>query len=262
MPVAKGAEAYAAPVLGPGDPAAERHTIGQTIILHLAPGILITLIFAALAPLMERLQLPTFLALCVAGPAVLLPGVLGYLSLQGYRRNGRLSLDGVLLYRRPLPWWQYLALVPLVLLLSGGLITLLAPLSDALYQSWFAPWLPRHYLLTPDLSAYDRPTLILSYAIFFVTIAVVVPIVEEIYFRGYLLPRLAHLGLWGAVLASVLFALYHFWTPWLALGRAVGLLPLILVAQWRRNISIGLAAHILANTVDVVVAAMFILEQR
>jgi hypothetical protein len=88
---------------------------------------------------------------------------------------------------------------------------------------------------------------------------VVVPIIEEIYFRGYLLPRLAHLGLWGVVLESVLFALYHFWTPWLAVGRAVGLLPLILIVRWRRNIYIGMAAHILANTVDVVAAAMFIL---
>jgi hypothetical protein len=257
----KRVEAYAVPAVEPGDRAVERHTLGQTIVLHLVPGLLITLIFAALAPLMERLQLPTFLALCVAGPAVLLPGVLGYLSLQGYRRNGRLSLRGVVLYRSPLPWWQYLGLVPLVLVLSGGLITLLAPVSDALYQSWFAPWLPNRYLLMPDLSVYDRSTLILSYAIFFVTISVVIPIIEEIYFRGYLLPRLAHLGLWGAVLEAVLFALYHFWTPWLAVGRAVGLLPLILVAQWRRNIYIGMAAHILANTVDVVAAAMVILRQ-
>jgi hypothetical protein len=259
--MAQGAEAYAAPIVEPSDPALERHTIGQTTILHLVPGILITLVFATLAPLMERFQLPTFLALCVAGPAVLLPGGLGYLYLQGYCRNGRLSLDGVVLYRSPLPWWQYVALVPLVVVASGGLITLLAPLSDALYQSWFAPWLPKRYLLTPDLNAYDRPTLMLSYAILFVTISVIVPIIEEIWFRGYLLPRMAHLGLWGVVLASVLFALYHFWTPWLAVGRAVGLIPLILVAQWRRNIFIGMAAHIVANSVDVVAGVIFILRQ-
>jgi membrane protease YdiL (CAAX protease family) len=38
---------------------------------------------------------------------------------------------------------------------------------------------------------------------------VVAPVVEEMYFRGYLLPRLSRLGRWAPVLNVTLFALYH-----------------------------------------------------
>jgi len=43
-------------------------------------------------------------------------------------------------------------------------------------------------------------------------------------------------------------------------ARAIGLLPLIYVAQKKKNIYIGMIAHILANTLDVVAGVMFILK--
>jgi membrane protease YdiL (CAAX protease family) len=52
------------------------------------------------------------------------------------------------------------------------------------------------------------------------------------------------------VINAVLFALYHMWTPWLAIGRILGVLPLILVVQWKRNLYVGMAAHVMANTLD------------
>ena len=45
-------------------------------------------------------------------------------------------------------------------------------------------------------------------------IGIIGPTVEELYFRGPLLPRIDRLGAWAPVLNSGLFALYHFWSPW------------------------------------------------
>jgi hypothetical protein len=56
---------------------------------------------------------------------------LGYLLAQGQQHTGRLSLRGIVLYKAPLPVWQYAVLVPLVLawaILASGL---LAPRSGA-----------------------------------------------------------------------------------------------------------------------------------
>jgi hypothetical protein len=86
------------------------------------------------------------------------------------------------------------------------------------------------------------------------------PILEEMYFRGFLLPRLSRFGLWAVPLHSLLFALFHVWTPWMVVARAVGLLPLIYVAQKKRNIYIGMIAHMLGNFLDVVAGVAFIVR--
>ena len=73
------------------------------MVLHLLPGALITLFFALTAPLARGLGLPSLLAILLAIPVVLIPFELGYLLREGKRRNGRLSLEGVVLYRQPVP---------------------------------------------------------------------------------------------------------------------------------------------------------------
>jgi len=73
------------------------------------------------------------------------------------------------------------------------------------------------------------------------------PLVEEIYFRGYLLPRLERFRAWAPVINISLFSLYHFWSPWDLLTRIVVLLPMG-YAVWRtRDIRIGIAVHMGVN---------------
>ena len=79
--------------------------------------------------------------------------------------------------------------------------------------------------------------------------------VEELYFRGYLLPRMPLSDTLAPVLHSALFALYHIWTPWMVVSRTIGVLPLIYVVRSKRNIYVGITAHCLANTLDFLVAA-------
>jgi membrane protease YdiL (CAAX protease family) len=58
------------------------------------------------------------------------------------------------------------------------------------------------------------------------------PMTEELYFCGFLLPRICRYGAWALVLNTLLFSLYHVWTPWRWPQIAVGFLPLALTA-WR-----------------------------
>ena len=53
------------------------------------------------------------------------------------------------------------------------------------------------------------------------------PWVEELYFRGYLLPRISRYGAWAPLLGGLFFALYHGWQWYgfvtvLLLGTALG----------------------------------------
>ena len=80
--------------------------------------------------------------------------------------------------------------------------------------------------------------------------AIVGPVVEELYFRGYLLPRMH--GRAAPVWHSLLFAAYHVFTPWMIVTRTIGLLPLVYAVR-TKNILVGIIAHVLVNSVDVVV---------
>jgi len=236
----------------------EQHPLSLSIVLHLLPGILIGAIFFLLAPIAQRNGLPPVWAHGIADLVVLVPFVFGLLYYEGYKKNGRLSLEGVVLYREPIPWWQYLIFVPL-LLAAGALIPLLEPVSNTIFQELFS-WWPAMYNLLPDLSLYSRSILVSTLIFQFLVIAIIAPITEEIYFRGYLLPRLSRFGFWAAPIHAALFALFHVWTPWLAVARAVGLIPFTLIVQWKRNIYIAIIMHIIINLLDLTTGVMLLLS--
>jgi CAAX protease family protein len=239
----------APPADRPADPSAlEQHTIGRSVVLHLLPGALITLFFALTAPLARGLGLPSLLAIFLAIPVVLIPFELGYLLRDGRRRNGRLSLEGVVLYRQPIPSWQFALLVVGLFLWSGVAFALVALLDAPLIEALFR-WLPDWFFLDEDLSAYARPVLLATWALGLLANGLAAPIVEELYFRGYLLPRISRFGAWAPLINTVLFSLYHFFTPWQLLGRILALLPMVYAIWWRRNIYIGMVVHCLGNTV-------------
>jgi len=230
----------------------QKHSLAQSILLHVLPGILTGCFYFLVRQPVLNMGYPPIFALVLAGALILIPTELGYLLYQGKKITGRYTLDGIISYRKPIPWWQTLIWVLIVFVATGIVFTLMKPV-DAFLQEKIFPWLPG---LDFGLDGgYSTATLILTYALFFVFMAVFAPVVEELYFRGYLLPRMT--GKYAPVLHSFLFAVYHTFTPWMIITRTIGLLPLIYTVQ-RKNISIGIIVHILVNTLDVVTGIVFI----
>jgi uncharacterized protein len=73
------------------------------------------------------------------------------------------------------------------------------------------------------------------------------PIVEELYFRGYLLPRLSRFGRKAPLLETLLFTVYHFWQPWLYPAILAAFAALVFPVYRTRNIYVGMWAHCLLN---------------
>ena len=73
------------------------------------------------------------------------------------------------------------------------------------------------------------------------------PLVEELYFRGYLLPQLSRLGAWAPLVNVSLFALYHLWKPWDLLTLVVILTPMAYAVWYTRDIRVGMAVHVGLN---------------
>jgi membrane protease YdiL (CAAX protease family) len=233
----------------------ELHSLSQSVLLHLLPGFLIGGCYFALFPILRQWGYPSMMALMCAMVVVLVPVELGYLLYEGRKKNGRFSLQGVVLYRTPIPIWQYFLWVPVLLVLVGIIFTTMRPV-DAFIQQQFFAWFP---VLESGLQeGYSQGALIGTYVMAAIFGVVVGPIVEELYFRGYLLPRMEYAGKWAPLFHSFLFGLYHVWTPWMFLTRTLGMLPLAYAVR-RRNLNLAIIVHILVNTLDVIAAVSFII---
>ena len=229
------------------------HSRLQIIFLHLAPGAVITLVFVVLARVMAAYDLPASLALLVTWVIAGLPLLLGLLFYQGYRLNGRLSLHGILLYRQPLPWRQYVVLVSMLLVWATISSTAFYFLSESLHQSLFA-WTPEWLNLSEFAqhpANYSR-SVIWVIIILSAVLDLAVPITEELYFRSYLLPRLPFGRAWSPLINAVLFSLYHFWLPWDFFGRIVALLPVVYAVQWKQNVYLSILVHCLLNSLGTI----------
>jgi membrane protease YdiL (CAAX protease family) len=222
-------------------------SLANTLAWHLIPGVAGAVVFFALGPPLRSVGIPPVGALLVAGLFVLLPVQLGYLLYQGRRLTGRPTLEGAVHYRQPVPRRTYWTLIPALViwaLVMGG------P-SLSLKGSLFA-WLPSwadDLFGVKDPGRYSQTTLLVFWALSLPVAGIAVPLVEELYFRGHLLPRLERLGIWAPVVNAVLFALYHLWSPWLFVGRVLGVLPFAYAVWRRRSIYIGIAVHLAVDLI-------------
>ena len=236
-----------------------KHNLIESLVYHFLPGLLIGAGYYLSVPAILKVGYPSVMALILSPIVVLIPVELGVLFHQGKQRNGKYSLEGIVLYQQKLPWWQCVLWVTVIFVASGLIMTLLNPVS-VFMEGWF-DWLPESLRLGMGVSeSFDRGKLIQTYVLHFVFIVIIAPTVEELYFRGFLLPRMPEKLAWaGPLVHSLLFALYHIWSPWMVLARTAALLPLIYVVRMKRNLYLGMAAHWLINSIDFVIGVTYIL---
>lgn len=239
-----------------------QHSLLRSITLHLLPGALVTLFFVIFGSLFESRGAPAFLAIILGIGLIVIPMELGWLFLEARKPNGTFSLKGIVLYREPMPRGKYLALiVPGTAWILFVYLVLAAPADQWFIDRFFA-WVPTWFLTgwNSDPAEYGKPILIVAAVLALVLNGIIAPIVEEFYFRGYLLPRLSHLGLWGPLLGGLLFSLYHFFTPWENLIRLLVVLPLVYLVTWTRNIYWGMVVHVANNVLAMSLLLLMVLR--
>lgn len=223
-----------------------RHSLPLSIALHLVPGVLIVAAYLLVGePFADAIGYPAFLGWAIALCLVLIPILLGLLWF-GRMRNGRFSLRGVLHYiDKPVPCGKLVAMViPLIVwMMVAGLA--LAPVNT--FVKGFFTWLPyagggngnNSYL-----DGHSHSIMLTTLVICLPLTGISLPLIEELYFRGFLLPRIAHLGRWAPVLSTVLFSLYHFWSPWAFVSRVIFTFPGYWLAWRHRDIRLSIGMHV------------------
>jgi uncharacterized protein len=225
------------------------------IALHLVPGVVFTAFLVLATSALPRWGIDPSFALFGGIGVVLVPLELGYLAVYARRTTGSWSPLAAVDYRNQLPPGRLAAL-------AGGLVIwflLVLLLSIAFVDQWLVEtvffWMPDALRQFAVVEARGDPTsaeaLLAFVLIAFAFNGVAGPITEELYFRGHLLPRLAPYGRWAPVLNTVLFALYHGFSPWRYPAIIIGFLPITWMAWRERSVWISLAAHMTINLITV-----------
>jgi membrane protease YdiL (CAAX protease family) len=234
-----------------------QHPLARSFLLHIAPGVLVTVAFLLLKPLIDPSGYPPLMAFLLAVLLIDIPFMLGVMLHEGKKLTGRYTLDGVVLYREKVSWKKF------VLIFAGAfagvyvLLMLVTPINNFLTENIFSG-LPDWIFLEEQTQyeAYAKNILVLVFALQLVLTGIILPWVEELYFRGYLMPRISRYGKWTPLLGGFFFGLYHIWQLYgfltvFLLGAALGY-----VIWWKKDIRLSIGLHVIANALGRVVFLM------
>ncbi|MFL5688443.1 MAG: CPBP family intramembrane glutamic endopeptidase [Chloroflexota bacterium] len=177
--------------------------------------------------------------------SLILYGALVAAAVYFYRQDGRLRFRDA--YGLSFRWsdiaWGFV--VSIIARIAASLVILPIYLFD---RDWVGTNVP------------DGDRLHGTWVLVAIAVAAVVfaPIVEELYFRGYLLPRMERMGRWAPLVNVTLFSLYHFWSPWQVMARIVGLGPTVYAVRWKRNVYLGMIVHGALNVISVLIVVALV----
>ena len=225
-----------------------QHSVLASIGLHIIPGILLTAVFILLKPLIANIGYPPLLAFILAVLLVDIPFQLGVMYYQGKKLNGRYTLQGIVLYREKTPWLQFLIIFLVGIVLLFGISTLAMPVNSFLSQGMFS-WLPDWIFLNDaaQYEAYSQGTLLVTFTLFLIVTGIALPWVEELYFRGFLMPRMSRFNAWTPIFSALLFALYHVWQLFDFTTIFLSGLVFAFAVWWKRDVRLGISLHVFAN---------------
>jgi len=217
----------------------------RQLINHFYVGIAITLFYLWVSPRIIAAGYPGLYVLLLAELLILLPLVSFHLIWSSKKLYGQFRFSQVIPFTEKLPWKTFLIWA------IGGIIACfliyipMYPLGLFFRESLFS-WLPEWYF-NPSFGAASTKSLANAFLIAIAIDGILGPVAEELFFRGYLLPRMAYLKKWAPVVNGVLFGLYHFWQPHnLVALIAIGIILSYLVWK-KRNVYLGIAIHCAIN---------------
>lgn len=237
-----------------------QHALGKSILLHIVPGVLVTVAFLVFKPLLDPTGYPPLLAFLLAISLIDIPFMVGVMLNEGKKLNGRFGLEGVVLFREKVSWktfaWVFVGAFVVLYLL----VMLTAPI-DALTAENAFSWAPGWIFLddATQYEGYAKNVLILVFTQHLLITGIILPWVEELYFRGYLMPRISRYGTWTPLIGAFFFGLYHAWQLFGFVGVFLLGAGLGYVVWWKKDIRLSISLHIFANALARVFILMSVL---
>ncbi|MCP4978792.1 MAG: CPBP family intramembrane metalloprotease [Maribacter sp.] len=222
-------------------------TFRKQFVYHFYVGAIFLIAYIVIGKPIIDLGYPGLVALLVLEICILSPLVIIHLGWKGKQLNRKFSFRNVIAYTEKLSIGQYIKWS--LIGFFGCLIIYipLFPLGLYIKENVFQ-WLPKWYF-DPNFGT-DDTGLIANVFLFAIFIdGILAPVLEELFFRGYLLPRMAYLKKWAPIVNGIFFGLYHFWQPhnYLAI---MGIGVVLSYIVWRKkNVYLGIFIHCTINII-------------
>lgn len=189
-----------------------QHSLVKSILLHIAPGVLVTGAFLLLKLLLNSTGYPPLLAFLLAVLLIDIPFMLVVMLYEGKKLNGRFSFKGVVLYNKKVSWKAFILIFVGAFVVLYLLIMLSNQISSIMADRVFS-WVPEWIFMddATQYGAYTKNSLVLVFTLHLLITGIILPWVEELYFRGYLMPRISRYGKWTPLIGAAFFGLYHVW---------------------------------------------------
>lgn len=229
----------------------EIRSASKLIFLHLLPGVALSIMYIFFLKAGILAGYPKVVILGLSMLLSTIPIELGYLFYVAKKEEGTLNIFKILGLKGKLKINEFI-LYSLSLTIVGAIFLIsLKPLSNCLLRTVFG-WVPSWYNFVQDMSLFSKNYIIIAILVSFFILTLIVPIVEEFYFRGFLLARMKWIGKYSVLFNVILFSVYHFYQPWLIIARIAAMLPLYYFVYKKDSLKLGILVHCLGNFADVV----------
>ena len=212
----------------------------KSLWLHFYPGILITLFFIIVAPIMTANGLPPQLAMLTAIIVVVVPVMLLHLH-RATKNEGLATISELIVYKNDISTGKIvlyaLGMIVFAFLVYGATQPLNQVITDKLLF-----WLPDWYTIQ-DFSGYSKDIIVITLIANLILNGIIAPFIEEIYFRGYLMPRMQSWGKLVPFMSAILFSLYHFWQPQVYLTLIIALMPMTYFTWKLKSLKLAIITH-------------------
>lgn len=230
-------------------------TINTTklLILIFTPTFVLSVVYFALG---HFIQMPNLLLFCIIGTFTMAPIELGIILNASKRETGKYSLASAFVGHEKMPVWKIFVIAFVFFGVAGILSITVAPLENYLFselRNGLLSYLPTGFDWTnyECLKTFSKPILIVACIYYFVFNVFVGPIIEELFFRGYLTSHYNKQTAFTPILIAILFSLYHFWLPFNNVFRILVFAPVAYVAYKKKNIYISMLFHCMCNLISV-----------
>lgn len=227
-----------------------KHTVVQTILLHLLPGAIQFIIMILLIPLALHLGfvgVEGFFAGNLGDLIAMVPLQIGFLLFVAKKTTNTYNISVLIPFKEKAKLWEYLIFIVLMIVWALCIDAVLSPFENGLRDSLFSFVPDAVAFRNMDFSTMEKGRLIFVLCFSIFSNGIVAPLTEELYFRGFLLPRISLSPFLAVLVNAVLFSAYHFFSPWYFFSRLLMMLPIYYWVMKRKNIRFSLVAHMIAN---------------
>ena len=225
------------------------------LILHIFPGLLVFTFDIVMVPIVKGLNIPLMFTLVLADLIILIPVesfIIIYFSKKSYMS---FDIKKLIPYFEPMPRTRFIGFLFALIVWAVLINMLLMPLSSYLIENVFSGF-PEVFLSTEasvlkntNFSVYSQLNLLILLILAFIGIGIGVPVVEELYFRGFLMSSMDRFEIGAPIISVILWSIYHVWAPWSIVVYIISFIPVAVAVYKTKNIYLAIIGHMIANIV-------------